>query len=215
MLLRPLLPAEAHTGRPRLHSPRTILNAIFYVLRTGCAWRRCGWTATLGERTASTRQREMRVHASWRRRDHLGPYTVGSWGGMGAVLTYGAATMCWSLCQGGEPRLVVSLPLSARDERHGSVKIICVIFALRCSYRMSRVKTPLSSSSRYCRRRLCWRLSWLRRISIPLLSWTPALSLWRTVTPSGCIVDVQPLARKGTDRERNRTTQHGAHADPG
>lgn len=38
-LLRPLLPAQAHTGRPRLHSPRTILNAIFYVLRTGCAWR--------------------------------------------------------------------------------------------------------------------------------------------------------------------------------
>ena len=38
-LLRPLLPAEAHTGRPRLHSPRTLLNAIFYVLRAGCAWR--------------------------------------------------------------------------------------------------------------------------------------------------------------------------------
>ena len=26
-------------GRPRLHSPRTILNAIFYQLRTGGAWR--------------------------------------------------------------------------------------------------------------------------------------------------------------------------------
>src|SRR5215469_8935058 len=38
-LLEPLLPAEAPTGRPRRHSRRTILNAIFSVLRTGCAWR--------------------------------------------------------------------------------------------------------------------------------------------------------------------------------
>jgi transposase len=37
--LEPLLPAEAATGRPRRHSRRTILHAIFYVLRTGCAWR--------------------------------------------------------------------------------------------------------------------------------------------------------------------------------
>ena len=26
-------------GRPRLHEPRDLLDAIFYVLRTGCAWR--------------------------------------------------------------------------------------------------------------------------------------------------------------------------------
>jgi len=38
-LIRPLLPAQAHTGRPRRHSLRTILNAIFYQLRTGGAWR--------------------------------------------------------------------------------------------------------------------------------------------------------------------------------
>jgi putative transposase len=38
--LEPHLPApEATTGRPRLHSPREILNAVFYVLRSGCAWR--------------------------------------------------------------------------------------------------------------------------------------------------------------------------------
>jgi transposase len=38
-LLAPLLPVVAATGRPRRHSRRTVLNAIFYVLRTGCAWR--------------------------------------------------------------------------------------------------------------------------------------------------------------------------------
>src|SRR5918998_4099400 len=26
-------------GRPRIHSPREILNAIFYIVRSGCAWR--------------------------------------------------------------------------------------------------------------------------------------------------------------------------------
>jgi putative transposase len=39
-LLQSLLPdAVSRRGRPRRHSLRTILNAIFYVLRTGCAWR--------------------------------------------------------------------------------------------------------------------------------------------------------------------------------
>jgi putative transposase len=38
-LLEPLLPAESPIGRPRLHSLRTILNALFYQLRTGGAWR--------------------------------------------------------------------------------------------------------------------------------------------------------------------------------
>jgi putative transposase len=38
-LIQPLLPAPAPTGRPRLHPWRTLLNAIFYQLRTGGAWR--------------------------------------------------------------------------------------------------------------------------------------------------------------------------------
>jgi putative transposase len=38
-LLGPRLRPHAPTGRLRLHSPRTILNALFYQLRTGGAWR--------------------------------------------------------------------------------------------------------------------------------------------------------------------------------
>jgi transposase len=33
------LPAPKADGRPRLHSLREILDAIFYVVRSGCAWR--------------------------------------------------------------------------------------------------------------------------------------------------------------------------------
>ena len=38
-LIEPLLPPESPIGRPRLHSLRTILNALFSQLRTGGAWR--------------------------------------------------------------------------------------------------------------------------------------------------------------------------------
>jgi putative transposase len=37
--LEPHLPAPEATGRPRFHGLREILDAIFYVLRSGCAWR--------------------------------------------------------------------------------------------------------------------------------------------------------------------------------
>ena len=37
--LEPYLPAQAGTGRPRLHSLREILDAVFYIVRSGCAWR--------------------------------------------------------------------------------------------------------------------------------------------------------------------------------
>ena len=37
--IRPYLPATAQTGRPREHSWRMILNSIFYILQSGCAWR--------------------------------------------------------------------------------------------------------------------------------------------------------------------------------
>jgi putative transposase len=38
-LLEAHLPASKWRGRPRLHSPREILNAVFYILKSGCQWR--------------------------------------------------------------------------------------------------------------------------------------------------------------------------------
>jgi len=37
--LEAYLPAPQPYGRLRIHSPREILNAIFYIVRSGCAWR--------------------------------------------------------------------------------------------------------------------------------------------------------------------------------
>jgi len=37
--LVPHLPPPKQRGHPRLHSPREILGAVFYVLKTGCQWR--------------------------------------------------------------------------------------------------------------------------------------------------------------------------------
>lgn len=39
LLLEPLIPPAKPGGRPRTVSMRDVLDAIFYVLRTGCAWR--------------------------------------------------------------------------------------------------------------------------------------------------------------------------------
>jgi putative transposase len=80
-LLQPLLPTPKQSGRPRLHSPREILNAVFfYVLKTGCQWRMlpCGfppWT------TVFHYFRAWRIDGTWERmnramrnrlREHLG-----------------------------------------------------------------------------------------------------------------------------------------------
>src|SRR3712207_3142506 len=37
--IEPHMPAPKEHGRPRIHSSREILDAIFYVLRSGCQWR--------------------------------------------------------------------------------------------------------------------------------------------------------------------------------
>ena len=38
-VLEPLVPAVKSGGRPPIHERREIMNAILYVLRTGCSWR--------------------------------------------------------------------------------------------------------------------------------------------------------------------------------
>jgi putative transposase len=38
-VIEPLLPVTNKPGRPRKYTLRAILNAVFYVLRTGCQWR--------------------------------------------------------------------------------------------------------------------------------------------------------------------------------
>ncbi len=37
--IEPLTPTPRVPGRPRVHTLREILNAIFYMVRSGCAWR--------------------------------------------------------------------------------------------------------------------------------------------------------------------------------
>ena len=37
--IEPFVPAPKCRGRQRTHSPREILNAVFYILRSGCPWR--------------------------------------------------------------------------------------------------------------------------------------------------------------------------------
>lgn len=38
-IICPLLPKSKAGGRPRTTDPRAVVNAIFYVLRSGCSWR--------------------------------------------------------------------------------------------------------------------------------------------------------------------------------
>src|SRR5215216_4570452 len=37
--IEPYVSPPNRRGRPRIHSLRRVLNAVFYVLRSGCAWR--------------------------------------------------------------------------------------------------------------------------------------------------------------------------------
>jgi Putative transposase of IS4/5 family (DUF4096) len=37
--VKPHIPAPKAPGRPRVHPLREILDAIFYIVRSGCAWR--------------------------------------------------------------------------------------------------------------------------------------------------------------------------------
>src|SRR3712207_9479583 len=60
--IEPHLPTANQRGRPRIHGPRDILDAVFYVLKSGCRWRLlprdfppCGGASIIGsEPGAST-----------------------------------------------------------------------------------------------------------------------------------------------------------------
>lgn len=65
-VIAPLLPASDPPGRPRKYSWRDILNAVFYVLRTGCQWR--GLPHDLPKwKTASHYLRVWRKDGTWKR----------------------------------------------------------------------------------------------------------------------------------------------------
>ena len=64
--LAPLLPASAQRGRPRAWPLRLLVNALFYVLRTGCAWRYLPRKYPPWQ-TAYTIWRQWRLHGVWQR----------------------------------------------------------------------------------------------------------------------------------------------------
>ena len=64
MPLAPLLPAPARRGRPRRWPLRLLVNAFFYVLRTGCAWRYLPREYPPWQTTYTT-FRQWRLHGVW------------------------------------------------------------------------------------------------------------------------------------------------------
>jgi transposase len=64
-ILRPLVPEAKPGGRPRAHETRELLNAIFYVLRGGCAWRLLPHDFFLPWQTAYHYFRQWRLDGTW------------------------------------------------------------------------------------------------------------------------------------------------------
>src|ERR687898_185442 len=64
-ILKPLVPTAKPGGRPRAHQTREILNAIFYVLRGGCAWRLLPHDVFLPWQTAYNYFRAWRMDGTW------------------------------------------------------------------------------------------------------------------------------------------------------
>jgi putative transposase len=82
-LLQPLRPPDARTGRPRRHDRRTIMHALLYVLRTGCAGRRLPtdwppWQTVSASLSKWRRDGTGRGSASTR---YCGSGCAASWGG--------------------------------------------------------------------------------------------------------------------------------------
>jgi transposase len=71
--LAPLFPAPAPRGRPRAGPLRLLVNALFYVLRTGCAWWYLPRAYAPGPTTSATLHQGrlhgvwQQVHEAWRR----------------------------------------------------------------------------------------------------------------------------------------------------
>jgi putative transposase len=64
-ILEPLVPGAKPGGRPRAHQTREILNAIIYVLRSGCAWRLLPHDFSLPWQTAYHYFRAWRMDGTW------------------------------------------------------------------------------------------------------------------------------------------------------
>ena len=64
-ILRSLVPDAKPGGRPRAHETRELLNAIFYVLRGGCAWRLLPHDFFLPWQTAYHYFRQWRLDGTW------------------------------------------------------------------------------------------------------------------------------------------------------
>lgn len=65
-ILEPLVPPVKHGGRPANHPRREIVNAILYVLRTGCQWRAIPHDLPPWK-TVYTYFRPWRVDSTWQR----------------------------------------------------------------------------------------------------------------------------------------------------
>jgi putative transposase len=64
--LSPLLPSPPRRGRPRCWSLRLLVNALYYILRTDCAWRYLPREYPPWQ-TAYTTFRQWRLHGVWQR----------------------------------------------------------------------------------------------------------------------------------------------------
>jgi len=61
------LPAANRRGRPKVHAPREILNAVFYVLKSGCPWRLAAEGLRTPWRSVSHWFRAWRIDGTWER----------------------------------------------------------------------------------------------------------------------------------------------------
>lgn len=64
-ILEPLVPDAKPGGRPRSHETRELVNAIFYILRGGCAWRLLPHDFFLPWQTAYHYFRAWRMDGTW------------------------------------------------------------------------------------------------------------------------------------------------------